>query len=312
MKKFKGLAAALIAMTLTAGNAGVAFAGASPQSQPTLGKLASSLEAVSEPSSVSEPSKETTAAPVGAKQEEQSYPSLRYSEKNYYNENSALVGKYPVVDQVSGLTKKIEDALWKSYIAYTQSPEASDESDSFAVSYELEENGQYSAVIVSVKYKRTSLDPGPAEDLFTYYVNRADFNEVTKERYDEAVKKAEDAADATKSDGESATDLQDEKTESIPAEMIPLRSNTDILGYTLEWNGEDKSIKVFDGEKLLSSVKIGENNYGTDENGNVIKLDSAPTLSDNGVTFVPASYFAKILKAELGQNENGKTAVKKR
>jgi hypothetical protein len=298
MKKFKGLAAIITAAALAVGSAGTALAAASPQSQPSLSGLL--------PSATAAPAEEQPAAeqPV-ADTPVADYPKLKYSDKRYNNDQSVYMGRYPSIDGMTSLNVKIVDTIWRNYSIYSEDPEYSSDVNAFVVSYNVEEAGQYSKITLTLNYKRQSTDVGAATDTFTYYVNKADYTELTEEAYTKAIEALE-PVDETEDPTDAAAG------DDIPAEMIPLRANTDILGYTLAWNAEDKSIDVLKGEDVIVTVKIGENAYGTDENGEVIKLDSAPTLSENGVTFVPASFFPKILKAELGKDAIGSTVVKKR
>lgn len=85
--------------------------------------------------------------------------------------------------------------------------------------------------------------------------------------------------------------------------MVPLRSLAEGLGYTVEWDGETKSIYLNGG---IYSLKIGENAYGV---GKMMPqpLSFAPEIGNDDLTYVPFEYFTEILgaKSNVKINDDG-------
>lgn len=73
--------------------------------------------------------------------------------------------------------------------------------------------------------------------------------------------------------------------------MIPARATLEKLGYKVAWDPEKKEVLVNGG---ISSFKIGSEQYIFGRMA-PIQLEAAPELK-NGVTYVPLSYFQKVLK----------------
>ena len=74
--------------------------------------------------------------------------------------------------------------------------------------------------------------------------------------------------------------------------MVPLRAITETLGFTVEWDGETKSIVLNGG---IYSLKIGENAY---IKGRMmpITLASEPELKEDDLTYVPVEFFSEVLE----------------
>ena len=77
--------------------------------------------------------------------------------------------------------------------------------------------------------------------------------------------------------------------------MVPLREIAEELGFTVEWNGEMRSVILNGG---MYSLKIDENSY---VKGKMmpVELGSAPEIKDD-LTYVPVEYFTEVLEA--GEN----------
>lgn len=73
--------------------------------------------------------------------------------------------------------------------------------------------------------------------------------------------------------------------------MIPARAALEELGYKVSWDSEKEQVLVNGG---VSSFRIGSEQY-TFGRMAPIQLEAAPELK-NGITYVPLSYFQKVLK----------------
>lgn len=74
--------------------------------------------------------------------------------------------------------------------------------------------------------------------------------------------------------------------------MLPLAESLRNLGYEVKWNSETSSVDIIKGAQW-TSVKGGVNAY-TKNRMAPMTLSAAPTYID-GVTYVPAEFFSKIL-----------------
>ncbi len=85
--------------------------------------------------------------------------------------------------------------------------------------------------------------------------------------------------------------------------MLPLRSVAEHFGYTVEWNGEDRSIAVSKGA-VYTTFAIDENAYSFSKMA-PIALEKCPTLVNDETTYVPASFFTEILNLNARKTEEG-------
>lgn len=71
--------------------------------------------------------------------------------------------------------------------------------------------------------------------------------------------------------------------------MVPLRVIAENLGYSLQWNGQNKEVSISNNSKVLQ-LSIGKKEVIS--NGNKIVIDVAPMVKNNR-TFVPLRYIAE-------------------
>lgn len=84
--------------------------------------------------------------------------------------------------------------------------------------------------------------------------------------------------------------------------MYPVREVSELLGYTVEWNGEDRSCTITDENSSLSFV-IGEDKYSFGSGSS--SFGTAPELKD-GVTYVPSEFLKGFLDLNI-TDENSET-----
>ncbi|NLT20449.1 MAG: DUF4163 domain-containing protein [Syntrophomonadaceae bacterium] len=75
--------------------------------------------------------------------------------------------------------------------------------------------------------------------------------------------------------------------------MIPLRQVTEKLGYTITWDGADRSVELYKGARW-TKVKVGENQYFFAKVA-PFPLEAAPVII-NDRTYVPVSFLERILQ----------------
>jgi hypothetical protein len=75
--------------------------------------------------------------------------------------------------------------------------------------------------------------------------------------------------------------------------FVPLRKIAETLGFTVEWDGENRAVILNGG---VYSLKIDENSY---VKGKMVpqELSAAPEIT-NDLTYVPVEYFFEILEAQ--------------
>lgn len=78
--------------------------------------------------------------------------------------------------------------------------------------------------------------------------------------------------------------------------MIPLRLTAEKLGYTVAWNGEERSVLLTKGE-ASAKIKIGDNIYIA--NHKIPYILEAPAVIINNCTYVPVSFLEKVLRYRL-------------
>jgi len=73
---------------------------------------------------------------------------------------------------------------------------------------------------------------------------------------------------------------------------VPFRVVVDALGYggSIVWDGEDASIRVYNGKKYINFV-IGSSTF--DVGGNIINLEAPAIILENS-TFVPLQFFNEV------------------
>ena len=71
--------------------------------------------------------------------------------------------------------------------------------------------------------------------------------------------------------------------------LLPIRAISEQLGYTVTWNGEEKSVLVADETNALTIV-LGETGVSAMARSAAMSLEKAPVLID-GVTYVTQDFF---------------------
>lgn len=78
--------------------------------------------------------------------------------------------------------------------------------------------------------------------------------------------------------------------------MIPLRMVSSGLGFGLAWNPKELSIDVTRDSAVVASLSIGKNVYFKSKYP-AYTLEFPPEIDENGVTYLPISFFERILDA---------------
>lgn len=84
--------------------------------------------------------------------------------------------------------------------------------------------------------------------------------------------------------------------------MFPLRSTCEGLGYTVNWNGENRSIEIIRGANFIK-IAIDKDEYAFSRR-RAESIGAAPKLVE-GVTYVPVSFAEKIMGAFTAENADG-------
>ncbi|WP_134685785.1 copper amine oxidase N-terminal domain-containing protein [Brevibacillus migulae] len=87
--------------------------------------------------------------------------------------------------------------------------------------------------------------------------------------------------------------------------MVPLRTVAEALDYKLTWNPHTKNIELVKGTQK-HSIQTGVDRYPAAQG--TIKLGVAPRV-ENGVTFVPLSYFREVLQAQTTVAKTGMITI---
>ena len=82
--------------------------------------------------------------------------------------------------------------------------------------------------------------------------------------------------------------------------MLPMRAVAEALGFTVTYRPEIKGADLQKGN-LFTTIYFGKNSYFFNRVA-PFELESAPIVHD-GVTFVPPSFFARVLQQELVESE---------
>ena len=95
-----------------------------------------------------------------------------------------------------------------------------------------------------------------------------------------------------------------EAEEAAPeVEMVQLAKYAAELGYELGWNAELRMVSLSRDGSAVTTITIDENKYML--NGDEIQLESAPVIFPDNRTYVPVSFFVKVLGATYSVDENG-------
>lgn len=88
--------------------------------------------------------------------------------------------------------------------------------------------------------------------------------------------------------------------------MVPIRAAAEALGYKLTWNQETQSLELAKGNQWLS-LQIGQDKYSFAKM--YVPLGVSPELT-NEKTYVPLSYFEKVMKLEVAASPTGTITIK--
>lgn len=87
--------------------------------------------------------------------------------------------------------------------------------------------------------------------------------------------------------------------------MVPIRTAAEALGYQLTWNQDTQSLELVKGNQWLS-MQIGQDSYSFAKM--LVPLGVAPELT-NEKTYVPLSYFEKVMKLQVKINVTGTITI---
>lgn len=237
-----------------------------------------------------EPAAVTTVTTVAA-----SAKSGIFTEKAYYYQGVYNLGKYPVVNKMDALNKKIEDFLFKTALfKMPASPTNYLRPNTLPVSYKIEELEGFAKLTVYFNVVTGSgYAKGEAAEA-VYFIDVKTLTETTAAKFDEAVKAAgtpetpsDEGAGAPEESGESAGAPADTEVT-----MLPLRSSLTPLGFEITWNEATQSVVVLHSKVECAKIFVDKNEYIVD--GETFELSAAPILED-GVMFCPQDFFEEIL-----------------
>lgn len=243
----------------------------------------------------------------------QSVTKLAYTEKHFYDYHSRDYGVYPQVTDMNDLNKKIEANIREAF-GDLRISDTDFAQNYFKVSYTVEENGNYSKIMVNCWVNSSPQYLYGKTYTKTYYVDKTTKLEATQDDYDK--KEEEDTTENTETEAPDAPangfpGVINPTTPAAPADefaadMVPLRFTAESLGYTVSWNAADKTVDVSKGFTKASLV-TGINAYQAPD-GKIVELEEAPTLIDS-VLYVPTSFFSEILGLNVEIDENGEALI---
>ncbi|GIP34156.1 stalk domain-containing protein [Paenibacillus sp. J2TS4] len=83
--------------------------------------------------------------------------------------------------------------------------------------------------------------------------------------------------------------------------MVPLRVIAENLGYTVEWNNEQRQAELSQGAQW-TAVQLGNDRYFYNKMAPVT-LGAAPVILEDQKMYVPLDFFSKIIRAEVSTEE---------
>jgi len=92
--------------------------------------------------------------------------------------------------------------------------------------------------------------------------------------------------------------------------MIRLSDVMERFGYTVIWEGETRTVNIYENDELVSSMAIGENAYYY-RDSTVRELEVAPILYNN-LTYVPLSFFNELVSMPTTVSSDGVTVSRYR
>ncbi|SCW64418.1 Copper amine oxidase N-terminal domain-containing protein [Paenibacillus tianmuensis] len=87
--------------------------------------------------------------------------------------------------------------------------------------------------------------------------------------------------------------------------MVPIRAAAEALGYKLTWKQDTQSLELVQGNQWLT-LQIGQDKYSFAKM--LVPLEAAPELT-NEKTYVPLSYFEKVMKLQVKVNATGTITI---
>jgi len=243
------------------------------------------------------------------------YEDLQYSAVQYKTYQSRVLGEYPDVKGVAGLTDQIKKDIDDAYNYEKDENDENYENDSSTVVFTVADEGQYGVVTVLLTIDRASDSAFRNKEIaLTYYIDKTTMSVVDEAAYLASV--PAEGEEAAETEVPEAVETGEEVTEEVPeteaveepAEAkvyaITLRTIVD-LGYELAWDGETKTVTITLGE-YSTTVTIGVNAYESADG--VIALDMAPYI-ENDLTYVPVTFFEKVLGLAVSVDEAGNVTL---
>lgn len=110
-------------------------------------------------------------------------------------------------------------------------------------------------------------------------------------------------------------DFTDEKGNKVEAQiinsrtMVPMRKIFELLGASIEWNGETQTVLATKNNTTIK-LQIGNETAEVNKNGKIerIKLDSKPIIINNR-TLVPLRFVSESLEKQVGWDNESQTAI---
>ncbi|MDR1641546.1 MAG: copper amine oxidase N-terminal domain-containing protein [Clostridiales bacterium] len=240
------------------------------------------------------------AAPAEEAAPAKVYDDLATTERDFFNAKNYVLGAYPVITDYDALSAKIKDDLETKYLLARDLP-SSGSANSFNVSYVVTNEGQYAVIEVTYNYNYTTIKTEPFAESNKYYIDKEAAAEITEEEYTKAKEAAEE--EAAPGEEEEAPAVDETPKEIV---KVPLRKYAEDLGYNVGWNGELQLISILSGANVITTISIGKNEYSVGDA--IVPLESAPELQD-GVTYVPVSFFEKVLGAVYSVGTDGEISI---
>lgn len=235
------------------------------------------------------------------------YSDLAVIKKGFYSNVARYYGDYPTVANMTGMNYKIYLDLLKVYNEYvkfdvTASDDITDYTNNyFKVSYTVDNFDRYAKITVTANSGESYAFLFDKDYTFTYYVDKFDFTEMTKDAFDVAIKDAEAVAKEEK----AAEEADSTKAEEALT-MVSLKKFAEKLGYVVTWEDSSKSVKLTKGS--VSTTVYQDKNLYTLADGTKIELASAP-VNEDGVIYVPVTFFTEVLKAVVQIDTEGNIEI---
>lgn len=110
-------------------------------------------------------------------------------------------------------------------------------------------------------------------------------------------------------------DFTDDKGNKVEAQiinsrtMVPMRKIFELLGASIEWNGENQTVLAIK-DDILIKLQIGNEIAELTKDGKTekVKLDSKPVIVNNR-TLVPLRFISESLEKQVGWDAQNKTAI---